>query len=327
MFGMICFRSESPRIKGCIKTRPSDFQVTEINLSGKDAVLSLPDKDVSTSETLHIIPIQQDRNIIKEDQPTSLDSHQDMRKLVPITIDNENTSVLLTSVLEDDIYKNIQDYAETQRARINKSAPPKLDETDRISPLSLGIFHEKKQRTQLYSAVKSQFPHLHAVVDNDHEMKISVDDMYLTFRSLLSEEDSDNLLRFVSRREVNETLDLDHMTCKSVRTDVHRLIHRHYGSLIESKTFTRDTDGISKSWIQLRIKEKSRGQKRKSDHTKDKIFYTGFTLWKNNLETLDAIQIIARAIRVQPSDISYAGIKDKRAITMQFMAVNQPLHR
>lgn len=56
-------------------------------------------------------------------------------------------------------------------------------------------------------------------------------------------------------------------------------------------------------------------------------FNSGFTLWKNNLETLDAIQIIARAIRVQPSDISYAGIKDKRAITMQFMAVNQPLHR
>lgn len=48
-----------------------------------------------------------------------------------------------------------------------------------------------------------------------------------------------------------------------------------------------------------------------------------FTLCKENLETLEAISYMAAALGVLPSDFTYAGIKDKRAITYQSMVVKK----
>lgn len=52
-------------------------------------------------------------------------------------------------------------------------------------------------------------------------------------------------------------------------------------------------------------------------------FSPGFTLQKENLETLEAISSMAAALGVLPSDFTYAGIKDKRAITYQSMVVKK----
>lgn len=48
-----------------------------------------------------------------------------------------------------------------------------------------------------------------------------------------------------------------------------------------------------------------------------------FTLCKENLETLEAISYMAAALGVLPSDFTYAGIKDKRAVTYQSMVVKK----
>lgn len=50
---------------------------------------------------------------------------------------------------------------------------------------------------------------------------------------------------------------------------------------------------------------------------------SAFTLCKENLETLEAISYMAAALGVLPSDFTYAGIKDKRAITYQSMVVKK----
>ena len=39
------------------------------------------------------------------------------------------------------------------------------------------------------------------------------------------------------------------------------------------------------------------------------------------METLDALQQLGQALKVQASDFSYAGIKDKKAVTLQSVAV------
>ena len=49
----------------------------------------------------------------------------------------------------------------------------------------------------------------------------------------------------------------------------------------------------------------------------------GFTLRKENLETLEAISYMAAGLGVLPSDFTYAGIKDKRAVTYQNMVVKK----
>lgn len=48
-----------------------------------------------------------------------------------------------------------------------------------------------------------------------------------------------------------------------------------------------------------------------------------FTLCKENLETLEAISYMAAELGVLPSDFTYAGIKDKRAVTYQSMVVKK----
>ena len=48
-----------------------------------------------------------------------------------------------------------------------------------------------------------------------------------------------------------------------------------------------------------------------------------FTLRKENVETLEAISLMATALDVVPSDFTYAGIKDKRAVTHQGMVVKK----
>ena len=49
--------------------------------------------------------------------------------------------------------------------------------------------------------------------------------------------------------------------------------------------------------------------------------HTFFEIRKEGLSTFQAVQAIARALRVSPSSISYAGIKDARAVTSQVLSV------
>lgn len=53
------------------------------------------------------------------------------------------------------------------------------------------------------------------------------------------------------------------------------------------------------------------------------VFVLAFTLEKENLETLEAIGYLASSLGVLPSDFSYAGIKDKKAITYQSVVVKK----
>lgn len=52
-------------------------------------------------------------------------------------------------------------------------------------------------------------------------------------------------------------------------------------------------------------------------------FFPAFTLCKENLETLEAISYMSASLGVLPSDFTYAGIKDKRAVTYQSMVVKK----
>lgn len=53
------------------------------------------------------------------------------------------------------------------------------------------------------------------------------------------------------------------------------------------------------------------------------MIVSAFTLQKENLETLEAISFLATELGVLPSDFSYTGIKDKKAITYQLMVVKK----
>ena len=55
----------------------------------------------------------------------------------------------------------------------------------------------------------------------------------------------------------------------------------------------------------------------------DKITFNNcqFVLYKDNIDTLQAVNQMCKHLRIQPKRISYAGTKDKRAKTCQLMSI------
>lgn len=80
------------------------------------------------------------------------------------------------------------------------------------------------------------------------------------------------------------------------------------------------------NWTPLRKK----GQKRKrpGGESAEEIEETGllyrFVLRKENLEHLDALTQLARALRTPPSALGHAGVKDRRALTYQYLTARLP---
>ncbi|XP_019634061.1 PREDICTED: LOW QUALITY PROTEIN: pseudouridylate synthase 7 homolog-like protein [Branchiostoma belcheri] len=183
------------------------------------------------------------------------------------------------------------------------------------SELLLGRFDSKMERSILHKEIKSRYPHL-KTTSTDCYFNVVPDKTYWSFCSLLDKRVVDDFMRFVNKRETSEVFKFPECRSKDQRTELHRAVARHYGSFLETKTFAEEGEG---SFIVVRFRDK--GKKRKNCEGKTPVtFYTSFTLCKTNLETLDVIQRLARCISAHPSDFSYAGVKDKRAITWQAMA-------
>ena len=58
-------------------------------------------------------------------------------------------------------------------------------------------------------------------------------------------------------------------------------------------------------------------QRRKVDWPKERGEYCHFLLHKENKDTMQAINLLAKCTRVKPDRFSYAGTKDGRAVTVQ----------
>lgn len=101
---------------------------------------------------------------------------------------------------------------------------------------------------------------------------------------------------------------------KSTRTSIHQLVRKTFGDQLDTKT-----DGTA-----IVILKKSKNQKSNRDRSKPRLTwaqlggdYCHFTLFKENRDTMDALGIIAKSLRVPTKTFSFAGTKDKRAITTQ----------
>ncbi|XP_070559146.1 pseudouridylate synthase PUS7L-like [Ptychodera flava] len=199
--------------------------------------------------------------------------------------------------------------------------------------LSLGIFETKEVRCTIHRCVKQLHPHLKTSTRQQlnqigSEIFVTPDPIHREFASFLEGEDVDNLMTFVDAKEHNTFVQLKVGESKPQRTAIHRLIAKQFGSIVESKTFIANFKGNQtneETTISVRFRQKfhNRGKKRKVADVKqeDVPVYTGFTMKKKDIETLDAIQQIAKATGSQASNISYAGTKDKKAVTMQAMVI------
>ncbi|KAH8021449.1 hypothetical protein HPB51_015845 [Rhipicephalus microplus] len=94
---------------------------------------------------------------------------------------------------------------------------------------------------------------------------------------------------------------------KEQRGQVHVWIRAHWPHL-ESHTATDSTVRVSRSKVQRR---------RAAPWPSGRPSYTTFVLYKENMDTIEAVNRIATFLGMRPSCLGYAGTKDKRAKTCQ----------
>ncbi|NWU71472.1 PUS7L protein, partial [Pterocles burchelli] len=189
---------------------------------------------------------------------------------------------------------------------------------------SLGPVPDKKNRADLHSAVREKFPFL-VTVTKDNEIVVKGNADYRELCQLVTEKETSDFFKFLDAKLENSTFSFEPDGNKEHRKVVHHFINRKFGKLLETKSFT--VTGVNNQpnmSIMVRFREKSSSRKRSAGGFQEKQdLYTAFTLQKENLETLEAIGILAAELGVLPSDFSYTGIKDKKAITYQPMVVKK----
>jgi len=103
---------------------------------------------------------------------------------------------------------------------------------------------------------------------------------------------------------------------KSDRTRFHSAIRKVFNGRLVTDTVDDRVRIMSKGTDPKRTKVD-----RRNFQDPNRLPMVKFVLWKEFMETLEAVQIIARKIGINPKDISYAGTKDRRAVTSQFVTI------
>ncbi|KAL5517364.1 hypothetical protein EMCRGX_G002901 [Ephydatia muelleri] len=107
---------------------------------------------------------------------------------------------------------------------------------------------------------------------------------------------------------------------KDHRTKQHMAIRQHFPSL-DSKTSVESVGGAKKTIISVTKGARGRGPQQRSHWPRDRPDYCWFVMYKENRDTLEAINLLSSLIRIKSSMFQYAGTKDKRAITTQAVTV------
>lgn len=108
------------------------------------------------------------------------------------------------------------------------------------------------------------------------------------------------------------------------RGQLHHEVRRIFNSKIETST---DDSGAVVATLAARRGGRQRGGRgggggrNRQREEKPAGDYVHFTLYKDNRDTLDAVNQVARMLRVKPQSIGYSGTKDRRASTVQRCSV------
>ncbi|XP_040266661.1 pseudouridylate synthase 7 homolog-like protein isoform X1 [Bufo bufo] len=327
--GSLSYINDHIGFYGTMKNSPDDFVVTEIDVNGQlvTKVYKEVNEELQTQQS-------NDRNIKKPklcpgavEIKDTLDGdicealvaktgHVFEDQDVPEC--EEDQYNVLNTLLCLDVVESLTNFACSVRSAFESKVTG-----GEQRELSLGLFPEKNSRAGLHGAVRQTFPFL-LTFTRSTELLVKPNLDYQELSLLTSEEEADKFFTFLDAKVENSRFTFQPDVCKEHRTSVHHFISKKFGKLVETKSFSEKcNDGQQKVCITVRFRERrgSSGKRPRSEETPD--IFTAFTLEKKNLETLEAIGYLASALGVLPSDFSYAGIKDKKAITYQSVVVKK----
>ncbi|XP_036107656.1 pseudouridylate synthase 7 homolog-like protein [Molossus molossus] len=342
-FSSLCFITDHIGFHGTIKSSPSDFVVIEIDEQGQLVNKAI---DEPIYEIGKVLP--ETNNFAKKPklgfQNVSFEerSNQKVNTLVPCSDDDKNhesgsekedtindgTSgdekgkvYALGSLLDEKTNELLNQFA----CNIKKKWNFKSELTGPSPEFSLGRILDKNQRAILHSAVRQKFPFLITVGKNS-EIVVKPNLEYKELCHLVSEEEAFDFFKYLDAKKENSKFTFKPDTNKDHRKAVHHFINKKFGNLVETKSFSEAKYNVGNPniVITVRFREKAyKHRKRSVECQERKVIYTAFTLRKENLEMFEAVGVLAVKLGVIPSDFSYAGLKDKKAITYQSMVVRK----
>ncbi|KIK68015.1 hypothetical protein GYMLUDRAFT_804143 [Collybiopsis luxurians FD-317 M1] len=133
-----------------------------------------------------------------------------------------------------------------------------------------------------------------------------------------------------SRREDNRKVVSEPISSKETRTAFHQVIRELFGGKLDSETdqSTATTDEGSRivvKWSRRGVGRGARERKDQSERAPRGTFppYIHFTLQKTNRDTQDALSHLSRMLKVDVKNLSVAGTKDKRGVTVQRVSLKR----
>ncbi|MBN3298387.1 PUS7L protein, partial [Amia calva] len=325
----LCCISHHPGFRGSIKNSTADFVVIEINLNNQWVNVAHLLPKVCTQQSEHSGQCLGDKSEEKTVKPlNNMPNTGGEIQMAPYTsepCDSADMTVASEESLDLDFILDTSVNEELIQFAMITRLCEDTSEKCSSAELSLGSYPDKNQRASVHRAVRQRFPFLMTMTKGS-EILVKEDRHYKELCRLVSEEESEDFFRFLDAKVQDATFTFKPDDDKEHRKAVHHFVSKHFGKLVETKSFTAvDSGGQQKASITVRFRERNKPSKKRkaADTQEDDVIYTGFTLQKENLETLEAISYLAKALGVLPSDFTYAGIKDKRAITYQSMVVKK----
>ncbi|XP_011910026.1 PREDICTED: pseudouridylate synthase 7 homolog isoform X2 [Cercocebus atys] len=154
---------------------------------------------------------------------------------------------------------------------------------------------------------------------NDLSIPVDEEDPSEDIFTVLTAEEKQRLeeLQLFKNKETSVAIEVIEDT-KEKRTVIHQAIKSLFPGL---ETKTEDREGKKYIVAYHAAGKKALANPRKHSWPKSRGSYCHFVLYKENKDTMDAINVLSRYLRVKPNIFSYMGTKDKRAITVQEIAV------
>ncbi|XP_008071962.1 pseudouridylate synthase 7 homolog-like protein isoform X2 [Carlito syrichta] len=341
-FSSLCFINDHVGFCGTIKSSPSDFIVIEID---EQSQLVNKTIDEPICEMSEIQP--ETKNFSKK---TKLDlqnlsfedgSNPEINTLARYSNGNQNNQSdaekedtindgisrceekadVLNSFLDEKTNELLNNFA----CDIKEKWHSKTESFGSAPEFSLGSILDKNQRASLHSAIRQKFPFLITVGKNS-EIVVKPNLEYRELCHLVSEKEAFDFFKYLDAKKENSKFTFKPDANKDHRKAVHHFVNKKFGNLVETKSFPElnYNAGTPNVAITVRFREKAHKRRKKPlESQKRKVTYTAFTLRKENLEMFEAIGFLAIKLGVIPSDFSYAGLKDKKAVTYQAMVVRK----
>ncbi|XP_036916965.1 pseudouridylate synthase 7 homolog-like protein isoform X2 [Sturnira hondurensis] len=342
-FSSLCFITDHVGFHGTIKSSPNDFVVTEIDEQGQ-LVNKVIDEPIYKSSKV----LPEPNNFAKktkigfqnlsfeegskekgstlvwysgDDQNRQSGSEKEDTISDGISKDEEEKVYALGSLLNENTNELLNQFACDIKEKWNSKS-----ELSGPSPeFSVGRFLDKKQRAILHSAIRQKFPFLITIGKNT-EIVVKPNLEYKELCHLVSEEEAFDFFKYLDAKKENSKFTFKPDASKDHRKAVHHFVNKKFGNLVETKSFSEANcnAGSPNTVITVRFREKAHKHRKRSVECQErKVIYTAFTLRKENVEMFEAVGFLAVKLGVIPSDFSYAGLKDKKAITYQAMVVRK----